>query len=81
MERIREAIKTKKTFDISTFTNAERKFFRAESNLIVTLLGNVRAGFRSDIKSYAVSNGRRACNMYRLGHPGVENNICYDIDS
>jgi hypothetical protein len=80
VKRLKSAIETKRTFDISTFTNSERPFFRPESNLIVSLLGNVRAGFRSDIKSYAVSNGRRACNMYRLGHPGTDNNICYDLD-
>jgi len=80
--RIESAIETGELFDISTFTVAKRPFFRTESNLVVTLVGNVRAGFRSDVKSMAVDNGRRACNMYRLGYPGREhNNICYELAS
>ena len=45
----------------------------------MTLKGNVRAGFRSDVKSFAVDNGRRACNLFRLGYPGEETNICKDL--
>jgi hypothetical protein len=48
----------------------------------VTLEGNIRAGFRSDIKSMAIDNGRRACNMYRLEYPGRDlNNICYELET
>ena len=80
--RIRDAIESGNLFDISTFTVAERPFFRPESNIIVTLEGNVRAGFRSDIKSMALDNGRRACNMYRLEYPGRDlNNICYELET
>ena len=68
-------------FDISCFTTAQKRFFDSNSNLLVTLEGNVRAGFRSDVKSFAVSNGRRACNLFRLGYPGKENNICEELDS
>ena len=76
------SIASGESFDISTFTVAERPFFRSESNLIVKLIGNVKAGFRSDIKSLAVDNGRRACNMHRLEYPGHDvNNICYELDS
>ena len=57
----------------------ERPFFRKESNILVTLVGNVRAGFRSDIKSYATDSGRRACNMYRMEYPGEKANLCYDL--
>jgi hypothetical protein len=82
LNRLEKAIDNNELFDISTFTVAERPFFRPESNLIVSLVGNVRAGFRSDIKSMAVDNGRRACNMYRLEYPGKEeNNICYELES
>jgi hypothetical protein len=82
LRRIEASIASGDTFDISTFTQAERPFFRTESNIIVKLLGNVRAGFRSDIKSVVVDTGRRACNMYRLEYPGRDvNNICYELDS
>ena len=80
--RLQEAIQTGNTFDISTFTVAERPFFREKSTLLVTLSANVKAGFRSDIKSVATNTGRRACNMYRLEYPGKEqSNICYELDS
>ncbi len=82
LRRIEGAIASGEQFDISTFTQAERPFFREESNIIIKLLGNVRAGFRSDIKSVVVDTGRRACNMYRLEYPGRDvNNICYELDS
>tara|TARA_R100000008_G_scaffold86865_2_gene82171 strand:+ start:6441 stop:7271 length:831 start_codon:yes stop_codon:yes gene_type:complete len=82
VERIQKSIASGQTFDISCFTTAERPFFRKESNIILTLVGNVRAGFRSDIKSYAVDNGRRACNLLRLEYPGRDkNNICYELDT
>ena len=54
----------------------------ATSNYIIEFIGNVRAGFRSDIKSFATSSGRRAVNLYRLEYPGKDiNNICYELDS
>ena len=60
----------------------QREYFDPESYLIVKLLGNVRAGFRSDVKSLAVDNGRRACNLLRLEYPGRDvNNICYELDT
>ena len=82
VKRIQSAIDSGRPFDISCFTVAERPFFRPESNLVVELTGNVRAGFRSDIKSVAVDTGRRACNMYRLEYPGDDqDNICRELDS
>lgn len=82
LKRILDSIKSGNAFDISTFTYMERPFFRADSNICITLLGNVRAGFRSDIKSFATESGRRACNLYRLGYPGKDvDNICYDLDN
>ena len=69
-------------YDISSFTVMDRPFFRGESTVLITFIGNVRAGFRSDIKSLALDDGRRACNMYRLEYPGHNiNNICYELDS
>ena len=80
VERLVNMIQGAPEFDISSFTVMERPFFRKESNVLVTFIGNVRAGFRSDIKSMALDNGRRACNMYRLEYPGHDiNNICYDL--
>jgi hypothetical protein len=82
LRRLEDAIHTGEQFDISTFTVAEREFFRSTSNLSITLLGNVKAAFRSDIKSLALDDGKRACNMYRLEYPGTDvNNICYDLDA
>ena len=82
VERIQSAIDSGRPFDISCFTVAERPFFRSESNLIVELIGNVRGGFRSDIKSVAIDTGRRACNMHRLEYPGKDqDNICRELDS
>ncbi len=82
VQRIQSAIDTGKPFDISCFTVAERPFFRPDSNIIIQLDANVRAGFRSDIKSVAVDTGRRACNMYRLEYPGHDiDNICRELDS
>ena len=82
VKRIQAAIDSGNPFDISCFTVAERPFFRPESNLVIELEGNVRAGFRSDIKSVAVDTGRRACNMYRLEYPGRDqDNICQELDS
>ena len=82
VKKIAESIESDLKFDISTFTVAKRKFFRPESNIILKMLGNVRAGFRSDIKSMAVDSGRRACNLYRLEYPGEDvNNICYELET
>ena len=79
LSRLEQQIVSGPSFDISAFTAMERPFFRPESNILVTLIANVRAGFRSDIKSYAVDSGRRACNMYRLEYPGNKSNLCYDL--
>ena len=72
----------KKTFDISAYTVAERPFFRKESNLIMEFEGNVRAGFRSDVKSFSVNNGRKCVNLYRLGYPTEgKDNLCSDLEN
>jgi len=82
VKRIQRIIESGKEIDISAFTVAERPFFRKQSNVVIEMLANVKAGFKSDIKSYALDNGRRACNLYRLGYPSdTENNICYELDS
>lgn len=81
VERIERAIAGRDPFDISAFTVAERPFFREKSNLIMELKGNVRAGFRSDVKSYSVSNGRKCVNLHRLGYPGKKDNLCLDLDN
>ncbi len=81
LERLNKAISNNEDFDISAFTYMDRPFFRKESIICVTLIGNVRGAFRSDIKSLATDSGRRACNLYRLEYPGKDiNNICYDLD-
>ena len=80
-KNIANAIETDQEFDISCFTIAERQFFRKQSNILIKLEGNVRAGFKSDIKSFAVNNGRRACNLYRLGYPDGGSNLCSELES
>ena len=81
VERIQRAIEKGEPFDISSYTVAERPFFRKESNLIMEFEGNVRAGFRSDVKSYSVDNGRKCVNLYRLGYPGEKENLCIDLEN
>jgi hypothetical protein len=81
VERIQRAIDKGDPFDISAFTVAERPFFRKKSNLIMEFEGNVRAGFRSDVKSYSVSNGRKCVNLHRLGYPGKKDNLCIDLEN
>jgi hypothetical protein len=78
-QRLADSIKNGPEYDVSTFTVIERPFFRPESNVLLTLTANIRAGFRSDVKSMAVDSGRRACNMYRLEYPGEKTNLCYDL--
>jgi len=81
-ERIQRAIDKGEPFDISAYTVAERSFFRKESNLIMEFEGNVRAGFRSDVKSFSVDNGRKCVNLYRLGYPGEDKeNLCTDLEN
>jgi hypothetical protein len=81
LKNIQESIKTGNSFDISCFTSIQKDYFDQDSNIIITLEGNIRAGFRSDVKSFAVDNGRRACNLFRLGYPGKETNICEDLST
>ena len=80
VERIQRSIDSGEPFDISAYTVAKRDFFRAKSNLIMEFEGNVRAGFRSDVKSYSVSNGRKCVNLHRMGYPGDKNNLCMDLE-
>ena len=81
LANLQQALKTGQKFDISTFTYMERPFFREGSTVCITLLGNVRGGFRSDVKSLSTDSGRRACNLHRLEYPGKDiNNICFDLD-
>jgi hypothetical protein len=81
VERIQRAIESGDPFDISAYTVAQRDFFRAKSNMIMEFEGNVRAGFRSDVKSYSVSNGRKCVNLHRLGYPGEKDNLCRDLET
>ena len=82
LANIQQAIADGTAFDISSFTIAERPFFRSESNIIMVFNGLVKAAFRSDIKSFGVSNGLRAANMYRLEYPGDdETNICPSLET
>lgn len=73
---IRDSIDNGGVYDISTFTKQYKKFFRPESNILVKLKGKLVAAFKSDVKSIVTDQGNKAANMYRLGHPVVEPNLC-----
>lgn len=82
IERIQNGIDNGTPFDISAYTVAKRSFFRKESSKIIKFEGNVRAGFRSDVKSFAVTNGRKAVSLHRLGYPGDDkDNLCTDLEN
>ena len=49
--------------------------------MVMEFEGNVRAGFRSDVKSYSVSNGRKCVNLHRMGYPGEKDNLCTDLEN
>lgn len=80
LQNLIASIESGNAFDISTFTTQHKDYFDPDANLCVTMIGNVRAAFRSDVKSFATTSGRRAMNLYRLDYPGEDTNICYDLD-
>ena len=81
LQNLITSIETGNTFDISTFTTQHKNYFDSNANLCVTMRGNVKAAFRSDVKSFATTSGRRAMNLYRLDYPGDDlTNICYDLE-
>lgn len=63
-------------FQISTFTTQAKEFFRPEQNVLVKLKGELVAAFKSDAKTFATDKGHKAANMYRLGYPEGESNLC-----
>ena len=82
VERIQNAIESGNSFDISAFTVMKRPFFRKESDKIMVFKGEVKAAFRSDVKSYATDSGRKAINLYRLEYPNEnKSNICDDLET
>lgn len=81
LKNISDSIENKHTFAISTFTKQWKPFFRKESNVLALLEGNLRAAFRSDVKSLATDRGNRAVNMYRLAYPEGGSNLCMKLDT
>jgi len=81
LKNIEDSINSNHTYAISTFTKQWKPFFRKESNMLVLLEGNLRAAFRSDVKSLATDRGNRAVNMYRLAYPGERSNLCMKLDT
>ena len=73
-----DSIKEGYHFGISTFTSAEKDFFRPESNIFLKLKGTLLAAFQSDAKTFATDKGNRAANMFRFSYPDNENNLCKD---
>ena len=81
LQNIIESLEVGREFDISTFTTQHKSYFDPNANIKVTMVGNVRAAFRSDVKSFATTSGRRAMNLLRLDYPGDDlTNICYDLE-
>ena len=80
LQNLIKSIESGNPFDISTFTTQHKEYFDPQSNLCVTMIGTVRAAFRSDVKSFATTSGRRAMNLYRLDYPGEDTNICYNLE-
>lgn len=81
VKNIQDAIDNGGLYDISTFTKQYKKFFRPESNYLVKLQGKLVAAFKSDVKSIVTDKGRKAANMYRLGFPEGESNLCLSKDA
>jgi len=78
LKNLQGSIENGPQFDISTMTIKSRDFFDEGSNIEVKILGNARAVFRSDVKSFAVSDGNRAANLLRFEYPGKNvTNLCY----
>lgn len=73
---IMDSVKNGWKFEISTFTTQAKEFFRPEQNILVKLKGELVAAFKSDAKSFATDKGHKAANMYRLGYPEGESNLC-----
>jgi hypothetical protein len=76
LKNLQDSIDNGGTYAISTFTKQYKKFFRPESNYLVKIRGKLIAAFKSDVKSIVTDTGDRAANMYRLGHPEGEPNLC-----
>jgi len=82
LKNLQRALDRGVEFDISCYTVQKSEFFRPESRIRLTLLGNVRAAFRSDVKSLAIEGGRRAANLLRFEYPGEDvGNLCYNLDT
>jgi len=81
VKNLQDAIDNGGLYDISTFTKQYKKFFRPESNYLVKLQGKLVAAFKSDVKSIVTDKGRKAANMYRLGFPEGESNLCLNKDA
>jgi hypothetical protein len=79
-KNIQDAIDNGGIYAISTFTKQYKSFFRPESNYLVKLKGNLVAAFKSDVKSIVTDRGGKAANMYRLGHPEGEPNLCLSAE-
>ena len=82
LSNLEDAIDNGRFFDISSMTVRARDFFRPESKIEVSMIGNVKAAFRSDVKSLAVDSGHRAANLLRFEYPGRDKvNLCYSLDT
>lgn len=78
LDNIKDSIENGGIFALSTFTKQYKEYFRPESNILVKLKGNLVAAFKSDAKTIVTDSGNKAVNMYRLGHPEGESNLCND---
>lgn len=81
VKNLQDSIENGGHYAISTFTKQYKKFFRPESNYLVQVQGKLVAAFKSDVKSITTDLGNKAANMYRLGHPEGESNLCTSTDA
>ena len=77
-KNIVETMKRGQQIPLSTFTVQSKKFFRAESNYLIKIKGNLIAAFQSDTKSFSTDMGNKAANMLRFTIPGHRDNLCKD---
>lgn len=78
IKNLQDSIDNGGIYSISTFTKQWKPFFRPESNYLVQLQGKLVAAFKSDVKSIVTDKGNKAADMYRLGFPEGDSNLCTD---
>lgn len=79
LENLDLLIKADQAYDVSTFTQNWKPFFKKESNVVAKLEGDLVAAFKSDAKTIVTDKGNKAASMERLAYPGGDN-LCRDVE-